>query len=479
MTAPLDRVTGRPESVDRARSPMPGLRGRAPGLLWTVLAALLLLALPAPSVALAKAGGTRQDRAATRAYLEAQYLLDQSLVASAPASQAATEGVIVALGRECPGVLAGAPHDPLRTLFESLPQSRSPRQTGELEREDRQLNDLQGELELAFAAPAIGLDRQAALAYAHTVGSLRWSSHALTVLERGRAAELEWELQSPPPQVCTDMKAWATSGYSTLSSATKALIRGREAVIRALVHVLEELGLPSSDPLAGYEGAPEKALARKIAGLERVLRGVTRTLRPAEAELQRTLGVSVPETEAPSKGSVEIGHGQTAAGSSYTVWLEPKPERQCQLSLTVQETESSSASNGVIEASSFGTGEACLSRSHPEAPTVECRGEGLLTIEAQTLPDARSVRLHLSDGRQITSTVALVPAQLGGPAGFYYQVLRGPSPVPVSLTEVDADGTVLRTVTLPRRPKCVKQPPPKLIPSVVRTIAIGSLPHGP
>ena len=73
-----------------------------------------------------------------------------------------------------------------------------------------------------------------------------------------------------------------------------------------------------------------------------------------------------------------------------------------------------------------------------------------LTIEVQTLARTRYVRLNLSDGREITSHVAIVPAKLGGPAGFYYQVVHGPSPIPVSLTEVDAHGKVLRTVKLPR-----------------------------
>jgi hypothetical protein len=62
----------------------------------------------------------------------------------------------------------------------------------------------------------------------------------------------------------------------------------------------------------------------------------------------------------------------------------------------------------------------------------------------------QSARLRLSDGRQITSSVAIVPAQLGGPTGFYYQVVRGPSPIPVSLAELDVNGRVLRMVKLNR-----------------------------
>ncbi len=54
------------------------------------------------------------------------------------------------------------------------------------------------------------------------------------------------------------------------------------------------------------------------------------------------------------------------------------------------------------------------------------------------------MRLRLSNGRRITSRVAFVPASFGGPAGFYYQSVRGPTPFPVSLTEFEAGGKVVR-----------------------------------
>src|SRR5271167_2356888 len=117
-------------------------------VLWTGLVMLFLPALAAPTGAFAGAGVTSQDRAATRALLEARYTYEQALLASAPASRAATEGLASSLGGECPGVLVGAPHETLSTLLasplhsESPPQS--PRQMGESNRERRQWSDLQG-----------------------------------------------------------------------------------------------------------------------------------------------------------------------------------------------------------------------------------------------------------------------------------------------------------------------------------------------
>jgi hypothetical protein len=171
---------------------LPGYRGRELRVFWMVLAALFLLVLAAPSGAFASTRVTPLDRAATRALLEARYVYEKALVASAPASKAAEEGLASTLGSECPGVLANTPYGTLKTLFESPLRSRSPRQMGEANRERRQLDDLQGELSIALGLPLIEPDRQAARAYARALRSLRWSNNALTVLERTSAAELEW-----------------------------------------------------------------------------------------------------------------------------------------------------------------------------------------------------------------------------------------------------------------------------------------------
>lgn len=219
----------------------------------SVTTALFLLALVAPTGAFAGARVTPQDRAATRALLEARYTYEQALLVGAPASRAAAEGLASSLGGECPGVLVGAPHETLNTLLESPRRSQSPRQMGESNRERRQWSDLQGELALALDLPVIEPDRQAARAYARAVGSLRWSNNALTALERTGATELEWELRRAPPDACTDMRVWVASGYKTISPATKALIREREAVVSPVFHVLREL-LASSPQLRSSAG---------------------------------------------------------------------------------------------------------------------------------------------------------------------------------------------------------------------------------
>ena len=467
---------------------VPGCRGGQLGVVCLVLASSLLVLLT-PSGAFASLRVTQLDRGSTRALLEAQYVYEQALVSGAPASQAAEEQLTSSLGSECPGVLANAPYSTVKSLFGPL-RSPSPRQVGEANRERRQLGDLQGEFSIALGQSLIESDRQAATTYARTLRSLRWSSGALTVLERTTAAELEWQLRSAPPEVCSDTRAWVASGYKTLSSATKMLIDEREAPIRHVFHVLRDLlaKFPDpSEPLLAYEGPREKALALKIEVLQRAMKSMRKNV---TTTLELTLGVAQTAIHAeaeeapvgPARGSVKIGHGTTAAGGRYTVWLEPKPGSstnapRCRLSMEVLETAAES-SDEEREIDGTGVNEVCLSRSNPRAPSVQCHDAGLLTIEAQTLPRAHTVLLRLSDGREIGSHIAIVPVKLGGPAGFYYQVVRGPTPIPVTLTEVDAHGNVLRTIRLPRIAKCARQLP-KLLPGDNRTIARGTLPQGP
>jgi hypothetical protein len=119
----------------------------------------------------------------------------------------------------------------------------------------------------------------------------------------------------------------------------------------------------------------------------------------------------------------------------------------------------------------------CLSDGTSAAPRAECDG-GLIEIRARPPRATRRVVLHLGDGRQIVSRPVLVPARLGGPAAIYFQALRGPSPIPVSLQELDAHGRVLRTVAVPRVLECSAHPA-KYVRGGRITLARGKAPRGP
>jgi hypothetical protein len=129
----------------------------------------------------------------------------------------------------------------------------------------------------------------------------------------------------------------------------------------------------------------------------------------------------------------------------------------CSVHVTIEEP--SRRQGGLLEALSSGDDTSrCLSASRvaPE-PAVDC-SSGLLIVEVSLLPATHSVRLLLSNQRTLTTPAIRVPTSRGGPAGLYYQALRGPSPIPVSLSELDAQGTTLTALKLPAVVECTKHP---------------------
>jgi len=320
-------------------------------------------------------------------------------------------------------------------------------------------------------------DRQALLTFADAVRSLHWSNPTLTHLVGTEVAELEERLAQPIPDVCADMKAWVSSGYETLRAGTKELrAKQEEAQQRARTRA----PTPSlSSLLAVYEGHVEKALIAKTKALEKqrskeLLAGI----KPVGERLYNTLGI-VHEREAtvshPPAGAVVIGKGRTAAGGEYEVLVEPPgstgghQQEECTGAHPLRARILTTSSGGI---------QGCFSRSAGLVPPQVNCNEGLLTIFGQMPPGAQSVRLRMSNGRQIISPVAIVPAQLGGPIGFYYQVVRGPTPIPVSLAELDTNGRVLRVVKLHRFVGCIKHLL-KFLHHGIRTLIHSHVPGGP
>lgn len=469
------------------------------------------LAATSAGVAVAsRDAASMRDRAATLAYLKAKLTYEKAIVAAAPASQESLEGLASRLDGECPGIVAGvaksmhAEHAPV-----------SPRRDAEEGRERRQWLYLTYELNRTIGLARSGPYRQAAFTFARTTRALTWSDRMVTAFEHADAKATEWEVNGAVPPVCADMRAWVASGYKRLSASTDALMSDREAADRPLSRMLQRLfeapsGL-SSNPLGRYEGARAKALSRRVASvLEQSQSGPLRsksgplsgvfdigeqirialgvTTEAESEELTKETAKLMAEHKVPPKGSVVIGRGKSAAGNSYTIWVEPgrrgggkagllevlSMPRSCRRAVGIVESEWSLSEE--LEVS----GEpsvACLSLSHPVAPRVRCAGE-VRTVEAQTRAGARRVRLTLSDGRQVTSRVAVLPRTLGGPAGLYYQALQVWVSPPVSFTELDGKGRPLRTVRLSHVPRCPTQWP-FIARGSVQRVAGGRVPRGP
>jgi len=454
-----------------------------------VLAVVLVIAVSctvAPGTASAgspRTASTPADRAAVHAYLLDMYAYAQAITEAAPAAVGAYEAAASRVAGECPGVFAGAPQETGIVAASSIP-SRTARQRGEEKRRSTQLRDLEAELasELAFAEQEPR--RPAVTALLAKLKVLPQDDPELTQIVHVETVGLEEDLRVESTDVCADAKAWVGSGYRTLSPASRAIAQKREA---ELAEFFRDLATESaSGSLAVKEALAEKGLARKTDQLElQTVKTIAGSIGSARKRAEVALGLVtrgrllIPKSHE-SKSSTQIGAGRTAAGTRYTVWLERTKGGSadtCKSSVEVREADG--AKPGLLELLASSGSEVCFAprKDRSEDPSVNC-SEGLLKIKAEALSATRTLDLRMSNGAQIVSRPVLVPRRLGGPDAFYYQVVRGPSPIPVSLIERDAHGRTLRVVKLRRIVGCSKHPL-EYLPGGKRTLVRGQVSQGP
>jgi hypothetical protein len=355
---------------------------------------------------------------------------------------------------------------------------------------------LQFELALAVSQAAMQPDRAATVALIAALSPLRWSDPLVALLVHLTVETVQEELDAPAPAVCADMSAWVSSGYKTLSPASKALEARSNTIFERTFEILALASdAQTTQPLAQTpvedENASDRALDRRNKALSAQLQSQQKAQEEARTHLEVTVGLPAAEpkkvTAAPKKKPVVIAHGRTAAGGSFVARAEPIKRKallgeHCTVEISIAEPSRPSGrlfGGGLFELLSGNSPERCLSRNSHVDPeqTVHCN-TGLLTVEASLPASVTSVRLLLSDNHTITSNAIRVPRRLGGPAGLYYQVLRGPSPIPVSLTELDANGNTLAVLKLPAVVECRKKLV-KYFPGGRVELAHGSLPAGP
>jgi hypothetical protein len=442
---------------------------RKPGQRGALVIAMLVIGGSMLAQPVSASTTSAADRSATHTFLQATYTLDLALIHNTGKTIAATKQAGAAIAAECPKVLAHAPGGltPIPSAAGGMPPS--PHARGEADRHQHQYQDLTGELEAALRSAAFQDDDQALATFAATVTPLHWSNPAI-------APAVQYQLQivrtifesGPTPPVCADMRSWVASGYKTLSAGTKALESRQESLFASFAppskHSSEELLKP-------YEGPSERAILEHREALP-----TTEILElggPSTTELHRQLGIE----EASGSGtgtltkSKAFGHGRTHTGTRYDVEAGRGYGPNCPHIITFSVTLPSG--DGTVTSSS-GSSLRCLSgKKAAPHPQVTCN-EGMLQIESSTLPQTRRVRLKLSNGHTIVSSVTLVPRKYGGPAGVYFQMLRGPSPYPVSLSELDAGGLVTRTLAL----RAVKHCRVNQVKPAFRQIVKGSAPNG-
>ena len=163
-----------------------------------ILAAVLLGALaPAPALA-GKGSHTKAENAATtKLYIQASYTLAHTARINMLTGEAAIESLQQTLSAECPMAAAASPENEAAAALS---------------------NEVIGAMSVVF----IRADVQVVDGFAETVAHLHWSNQKLTRKIKAYAAKFKVLAALEMPDVCSDVRAWAASGYRTLPPSTTA-----------------------------------------------------------------------------------------------------------------------------------------------------------------------------------------------------------------------------------------------------------------
>lgn len=199
----------------------------------TAVATISVLAL---TLAWTPAIAAADDRAATAAYVRADYALVVTAHAKRGAAESILRSLLARVRRDCPSVVAGSPQN---------------------EASEKLTAALIGTMRVVAMAPIA----KAAASYARAVSALRWSNVALTRAVHTYAAELLAQVRLAVPDFCGQLQAWKASAYATLTPATLRFNQAYYAVDVAI-------GLLPRRQLAPFFTSSEVSLARRAASLE-------------------------------------------------------------------------------------------------------------------------------------------------------------------------------------------------------------------
>jgi hypothetical protein len=416
------------------------------------------------------------DRAATGAYVAAGLALEQAIVAAQPIALGAERQAATAIEHECPGILAQAPQ---MQLSLSGTAQLGPRARGEQKLEQEQLSELEAELNTTIGSSRAVLLHRSWETFTATAGALYWSEPRIAA---GVHRYLALESLEPAPQQfdpCADMRAWVQSGYRTLASATREMRAQNEALFAQISREGDARGpviAPDSPALIPFENRQARAQAREITKLRKRLAPSSEENGGLEQQLQSVLGIKPVSLEPPRRTS-SLGTVRTAAGAVYRITVESAAagsHLSCRHELSIQSEPRMRAGLDILTASS-GSSTCIHGEEGTKAPVALCE-EGHITVEGFLPATVHRVQLLLSDGHTIDSRVLAIPKRLGGPLSFYYQVVRGPSPTPVSLTEIDGSGHTIAVRRLDQVTGCVEHRLEKL--AAGRTVVRGQVSDG-
>jgi hypothetical protein len=193
--------------------------------------AVFAIALAPLQPALASSG----DAATTRSYLQANYALLRVAQRNIKASEAAYKSVQHRVTAECPHAGQNSPQDTQSTQMS---------------------NEVIGAMVVSAAKP----DLAAIKTYLRAVAPLHWSSASINHSVARYRAMLGTIFKLTVPDLCSDVKSWATSGFKTLASNTVSFVK-------LFLPNWVALGLVPAD-LKGLEDSEGKRLAQRSHAIE-------------------------------------------------------------------------------------------------------------------------------------------------------------------------------------------------------------------
>jgi hypothetical protein len=210
--------------------------GRRAVLLLTSALALTVSAAFALTVPAALARAGARDVAATLSYIRADYALVRAAKARRGSEEAALQGLLRGVRRECPRAAAESPQNP----------------------DSEQLSN-----EVVGALIVIGTraQKQPIGAFTRAIASLRWSNPELTSTIRSYAGKLQTLSGLAAPSLCADVRAWSASRFQMLPPRTTLFDQRYKAANVPIGELPERL-------LAPYEGPGQKAILRSVRQLE-------------------------------------------------------------------------------------------------------------------------------------------------------------------------------------------------------------------
>lgn len=174
----------------------------------------------------------RSDVVATRMYIGLRWSLVRAETSKLAAAQRKERSWTTEVRRQCGGALAGAPNGQQRVIFNA---------------------EIIGATVVVLVSP----ERQILRRYARSISRLGWSESQLSRLMRAEAREERAAAGLDAPHVCDDAHRWANSGFTEVSTGTRAFVGRFDRLLSA-----SEPPLTIQRYIARYETPSEKKIVR-------------------------------------------------------------------------------------------------------------------------------------------------------------------------------------------------------------------------